>query len=67
MLFEWIIPWKLPFIAMEEEKKNGEGEKLFKDFPPVPTSLWEEKIRADLKGADYEKKLIWTVLSFGRH
>lgn len=32
---------------------------LLADFPPVDTAIWEEKIRADLKGADYEKKLIW--------
>jgi len=33
--------------------------KLFSEFPPVTTAEWETKIRADLKGADYEKKLIW--------
>ena len=33
--------------------------RLLEDFPPVPTGAWEEAIRADLKGADYEKKLIW--------
>lgn len=32
---------------------------MFEDFPPVSTSEWEEKIRTDLKGADYEKKLMW--------
>lgn len=36
-----------------------ESEKLFREFSPVPTSQWEEKIRKDLKGADYEKKLVW--------
>ncbi|MBP6867787.1 MAG: methylmalonyl-CoA mutase small subunit [Bacteroidales bacterium] len=34
-------------------------DKLFKEFPPVPTQQWEEQIRLDLKGADYEKKLVW--------
>jgi len=34
-------------------------EKLFEEFPPVPVGLWEETIRTDLKGADYDKKLIW--------
>ncbi|MDP4281610.1 MAG: methylmalonyl-CoA mutase family protein [Bacteroidota bacterium] len=38
---------------------NDNNLKLFAEFPPVPTSAWEEQIRADLKGADYEKKLIW--------
>lgn len=33
--------------------------RLLDDFPPVPTEEWEAAIRADLKGADYEKKLIW--------
>ena len=40
------------------EKKDQE-KKLFSEFPPIPTSKWEEKIIGDLKGADYEKKLIW--------
>ncbi len=33
--------------------------KLFQEFPPVPTQEWEEVITKDLKGADYEKKLVW--------
>jgi methylmalonyl-CoA mutase len=39
-----------------------EKGKLFKDFPMASTSDWEAKIREDLKGADYEKKLIWKTL-----
>ena len=34
-------------------------EKLFSDFPEVSTEKWMEKINVDLKGADYEKKLVW--------
>lgn len=34
-------------------------EKLFSDFSPVTTEQWMEKITADLKGADFEKKLVW--------
>lgn len=34
-------------------------EKLFSDFAPVTTEQWMEKVTADLKGADYEKKLVW--------
>ncbi len=34
-------------------------EKLFTEFPPVETAQWEEVITADLKGADYERKLVW--------
>lgn len=35
------------------------AEKLFAEFPPVSTEQWEEVITKDLKGADYEKKLVW--------
>ena len=35
------------------------NEKLFSDFPPVSTDQWMEKITVDLKGADFEKKLVW--------
>lgn len=35
------------------------AEKLFAEFPPVSTPQWEEVITKDLKGADYEKKLVW--------
>lgn len=35
------------------------AEKLFTEFPPVSTEQWEEVIVKDLKGADYEKKLVW--------
>lgn len=34
-------------------------EKLFTEFPPISTHQWEEVIIKDLKGEDYEKKLIW--------
>ena len=34
-------------------------EKLFSDFAPVSTEKWMEKVTADLKGADFEKKLVW--------
>jgi len=39
----------------QEEKKS----RLFSEFPPISTEEWEALIRADLKGADYEKKLVW--------
>jgi len=38
------------------------AEKLFNEFPPVPTEKWEEVIVKDLKGADYEKKLVWRTM-----
>lgn len=34
-------------------------EKLFSDFPAITTQEWMDKIMVDLKGADYEKKLVW--------
>ena len=40
---------------------NTKSEKLFTEFPPVPTEKWEEVITADLKGADYERKLGWNT------
>ena len=42
---------------MSDDKKN-----LFAEFPSVTTSEWDAKIIADLKGADYEKKLVWKTL-----
>lgn len=43
---------------MEEKKKP----LLFADFPPVSTADWEAKIIEDLKGADYEKRLVWKTI-----
>jgi len=37
----------------------NQKEKLFSNFPPVSTEEWMAKITADLKGADFEKKLVW--------
>lgn len=34
-------------------------EKLFDMFPPVSTQEWKDKITVDLKGADFDKKLVW--------
>lgn len=38
---------------------NTKQEKLFAEFPAVSTEKWEEVITTDLKGADYERKLVW--------
>lgn len=32
---------------------------MSEDFPPISTAEWEAAILADLKGADYQKKLTW--------
>ncbi|MFI3296174.1 MAG: methylmalonyl-CoA mutase small subunit [bacterium] len=39
---------------MAEKKLN-----LLADFPAITTDQWMEKITADLKGADFTKKLVW--------
>ncbi len=41
---------------------TNQDNKLFPEFPAVTSSEWEEKISIDLKGADYEKKLIWKTI-----
>ncbi|MEE1309175.1 MAG: acyl-CoA mutase large subunit family protein, partial [Bacteroidaceae bacterium] len=34
-------------------------ERLFSDFTAPSRQEWREKIEADLKGADYQKKMVW--------
>ena len=34
-------------------------ELLFDMFPPVSTEEWRAKVEADLKGAPFDKKLVW--------
>ena len=34
-------------------------EKLFAEFTAPTTQEWLDKIQVDLKGADFEKKLVW--------
>ncbi len=38
---------------------NKKEQRLFTEFPEVTTEHWEEVIARDLKGADYQKKLVW--------
>jgi methylmalonyl-CoA mutase len=40
-------------------ESKQERPLLFSEFPPVKTEEWERKILEDLKGADYDEKLIW--------
>ena len=44
---------------MSDDGTGTEILNLGQDFPPVPTATWEAVIVKDLKGADYEKKLVW--------
>jgi methylmalonyl-CoA mutase len=34
-------------------------KKLFEQFPPVTGKEWIDKITSDLKGADFNKRLVW--------
>ena len=34
---------------------------LLDDFPPISTEVWDSAIHVDLKGADYNKKLLWNA------
>ena len=45
-------------LIMTEEKEIN----LLNEFPPVSTQEWEETIVRDLKGSDYNKKLIWKTI-----
>ncbi len=36
-----------------------EKEKLFEQFPPVTTEEWMNSVKADLKGQDFDRKLVW--------
>jgi methylmalonyl-CoA mutase len=42
--------------------ENTSDSKLFSEFPPITTSEWEDVINKDLKGADYDKKLVWKTM-----
>jgi len=41
------------------DNENVKRVSLTGEFPAVSTQEWENKIREDLKGADYYKKLVW--------
>jgi methylmalonyl-CoA mutase len=44
---------------MPDAETGTEILHLSSDFPPTPTADWEAAIHKDLKGADYEKRLVW--------
>lgn len=41
---------------MSEQKKSI---RLFEEFPPITPEAWKEKIVVDLKGAEFDKKVVW--------
>ena len=34
-------------------------ERLLSEFPAISTQEWKDKIVTDLKGVDFERKLVW--------
>ena len=42
---------------------NNKNKSLFSEFSPVSKKEWMEKVEIDLKGADFERKLVWKNLS----
>jgi len=42
---------------------NDSNKSLFSEFSPVTKQEWLEKVGIDLKGADFNKKLVWKNLS----
>ncbi len=38
---------------------NDTNKNLFAEFPSSSAEQWKQKVIDDLKGADYEKKLVW--------
>lgn len=41
---------------------TNQDKGLYSEFPSITTIEWEQKINIDLKGTDYEKKLIWKTI-----
>jgi methylmalonyl-CoA mutase len=46
---------------MPDEAPGMQALDIGAEFPPVSTEAWEAVIARDLKGADYEKKLVWRL------
>ncbi len=42
---------------------NNNKSFLFKEFDPISKQEWIDKAKTDLKGADFNKKLVWKNLS----
>lgn len=51
-----LISQRKPNIIIDME------EKLFEKFPPVSDEQWKEAVLKDLKGADFDKKLVWKTV-----
>ncbi len=42
---------------------NNKDKSLFSEFGPVSKQDWIEKVKVDLRGADFDKTLVWKNLS----
>ncbi|WP_158837449.1 methylmalonyl-CoA mutase family protein [Polaribacter sp. L3A8] len=42
---------------------SNKNKPLFSDFSPVTTEQWMERVNVDLKGADFDRKLVWKNLT----
>ena len=42
---------------------STKNKMLFSEFGPVSKEQWMERVHVDLKGADFDKKLVWKNLS----
>ncbi|PHS54046.1 MAG: hypothetical protein COB01_02570 [Lutibacter sp.] len=42
---------------------NAKNKSLFTDFDPISKQAWIDKANFDLKGADFNRKLVWKNLS----
>jgi hypothetical protein len=46
-------------LFLNNTRRTVMNKNLFEEFPPVPTKDWMALIEKDLKGADFEKKLVF--------
>jgi methylmalonyl-CoA mutase len=44
---------------MPDKGAPGRPLRLAEEFPPVTSEAWDAVVRRDLKGADYDRRLVW--------
>ena len=42
---------------------NTKNKPLFQDFKPVTKQEWTDRVNLDLKGEDFNRKLVWKTLN----
>jgi len=50
-------------VAKKNIVMKNNNKKLFGNFAPITEQEWKEKATIDLKGADFDRKLVWRNLS----